>query len=90
MLGSYLFALLQQGLPAADKAAVGSHLSSGTELRSRGISEHLPAMCWAGAGSPGVATAHSVSPTTPDKFMHVPFKESGGPAPHPRAPPITC
>ena len=37
-----LFALPQQGLPAADKAAVSSHLSSGTELRSRGVSEHLP------------------------------------------------
>ena len=32
VLGGYLFALPQQGLPAADKAAVGSHLSS----------EHLP------------------------------------------------
>ena len=64
-------------LRAADKAAVGSRLSSGTELRSRGICEHHPDMCWAEAGSPGVITAHSVSPTTSDKLMHVFFKESG-------------
>ena len=34
-------------------------------------------MCWAGAGSPGAIAAHSASPSTPNKFMHVPFKESG-------------
>ena len=72
----------RQGLFAADRAAIGSHLSSGTELRSRGISEHLSAMCWAGAGSPGVVPAHSLSPSTPDKFMHVFFKESRGGRPH--------
>ena len=66
---------------AADKAAVSSHLSSGTELRSRGISEYLPAMCQAGAGSPGVIAAHPLHPTTPYKLMHVPFKESGGASP---------
>ena len=73
-----LFALPPgQGLFAADKAAVGSHLSSGTELRSRGISEYLPAMCQAEAGSPGVIAAHPPHPTTPNKFMHASFKESG-------------
>ena len=42
VLGGCFVCLAQQGLPAADKAAVGFHLSSGTELKSRGISEHLP------------------------------------------------
>ena len=68
--------------PAADKAAVPSRLSSGTELRSRGISEHLPAVCWAGAGLPGVVAAHTASPSTPNKVMRVLFKESGAATPH--------
>ena len=71
-----------QVFPAADKAAVPSHLSSGTELRSQGISEHLPAVCWAGAGPPGVVAAHTASPSTPNKVMHVLFKESGAATPH--------
>ena len=63
--------------PAADKAAVPSRLSSGTELRSRGTSEHLPIMCRAVAGSPGVVAGTSSLTHTSDKFMHVLFKESG-------------
>ena len=41
-------------LPAADKAAVPSYLSSGTEVEFfKEISEHPHAISRAGAGSPG-------------------------------------
>ena len=35
-------------------------------------------MCWARAGSPRAITAQSVSPSTPDKVMHVPSRGIGG------------
>ena len=78
MLVGYFVCLTPvRSFPAADKAAVPSRLSSGTELRSRGISEHLPVMCRAEAGSPGVVAGTSSLTHTSDKFMHVLFKESG-------------
>ena len=76
--------------PAADKAAVPSHLSSGTELKSRGISEYLPAMCQAEAGSPGVAAAHVPHPLLLTNSCTRLLRNQGRPTPHPRTPPIIC
>ena len=42
LVGCFVCLAPVRSFPAADKAAVGSRLSSGTELRSRGISEHHP------------------------------------------------
>ena len=88
----WLFCLPYPGkvFPAADKAAVPSHLSSGTELRSRGISEYLPAMCQAGAGSPGVIAAHLPHPLLLTNSRTCFLRNQGRPTPHPRAPPIIC
>ena len=62
----------------------------GQSLRSRGISEHPQSCNGPGRVHPGLLP-YKASPSTPNKCMHVPFKESGGgPTPHPRAPPIAC
>ena len=66
-----------RSFPAADKAAVPSQLYSGTELSSRGGSEHLPVMCRAGAGSPRAIATHSPHPLLLTTLLHVLFKDSG-------------
>ena len=47
-------------------------------LRSRGISEHLPVIYWARAGSPGACHRRRSQPTTPNKLPHGPYQESRG------------
>ena len=53
-------------------------LPLGTRLRSRAP----PVICWAGAGSTGGCHRRRSHPTTPNKVMHVLFKESEAATPH--------
>ena len=53
-------------------------------LKSMGnqLANGLKTVCWAGAGSPGGCHRKRSHPTTPNKVMHVLFKESGAATPH--------
>ena len=77
LVGCFVCLTPVRSFPAADKAAVPSRLSSGTELSSRGISEHHPVMCRAETGSPGANAGTSSLTHISNKFMHALFKESG-------------
>ena len=70
LIGGYSLAVLTQPrlglLPAADKAAVPSHFTSGTKVEfSEEISEHPLVTSRARAGSPRGTVHWKTSPTTP-------------------------